>query len=214
MNAPLPPLPPVEPGRYRHHKGNEYELVGVVRHSETLEPMALYRPLDGGDTLWVRPHAMFFETVEVDGRRQPRFERLPEPPPEHPAGPGTALATWHRLVRERDASGLPGLLAEDAVFHSPVVHTPQRGRALVARYLSAAFQVFFTPGFRYVREIAGPNDALLEFETEIDGLQVNGVDLIRWNEAGQIVDFKVMLRPLKAVHLIHQRMAAMLQSPS
>ena len=125
---------------------------------------------------------------------------------EHP------LDTWHRLVRTQDPSGLNTLLAEDAVFHSPVVHTPQRGRELASRYLNAAFQVFFNPTFRYVREIVGRTDAMLEFETEIDGILVNGVDLIQWNESGQIVEFKVMLRPLKAINLIHQRMAAMLQS--
>ena len=122
------------------------------------------------------------------------------------------LDTWHRLVREQDASGLPTLLAEDAVFHSPVVHTPQRGRALTAAYLGAAFQVFFNPSFRYVREIVGPHDAMLEFELELDGIAINGVDILHWNEAGQVTDFKVMLRPLKAVHLIHERMAAMLQA--
>ena len=124
----------------------------------------------------------------------------------------TALETWHQLVRTHDPSGLDALLAEDAVFHSPVVHTPQRGRKLASWYLSAAFRIFFNPSFRYVREIAGPSDAMLEFETEIDGIVVNGVDLIKWNESGQIVEFKVMLRPLKAINLIHQRMAAMLQS--
>lgn len=122
------------------------------------------------------------------------------------------LETWHRMVRTQDPSGLPALLADDAVFHSPVVHAPQRGRQLTAAYLGAAFRVFFNPTFRYVREIVGPSDAMLEFETEIDGIIVNGVDLIRWNDAGQIVDFKVMIRPLKAINLIHQRMAAMLQA--
>ena len=122
------------------------------------------------------------------------------------------LETWHHLVRAKDPSGLSALLADDAVFYSPVVHTPQRGRVLVARYLSAAFHVFFNPSFRYVREIVGASDAVLEFETEIDGVQVNGVDLIKWNDAGLIVEFKVMLRPLKAINLIHQRMAAVLQS--
>lgn len=124
----------------------------------------------------------------------------------------SALETWHRLVRTHDLSGLNELLAEDAVFHSPVVHTPQRGRKLASWYLNAAFHVFFNPTFRYVREIVGPSDAMLEFETEIDGILVNGVDLIKWNESGKIVDFKVMIRPLKAINLIHQRMAAMLQS--
>lgn len=125
---------------------------------------------------------------------------------EHP------LETWHRLVRTHDPSGLDALLAEDAVFHSPIVHTPQRGRTLASLYLSAAFHVFFNPTFSYVRQIVGPSDAMLEFQTEIDGIVVNGVDLIKWNESGQIVDFKVMVRPLKAINLIHQRMAAMLQS--
>ena len=122
------------------------------------------------------------------------------------------LEIWHRLVREHDPSGLNALLAEDAVFYSPVVHAPQRGRKLVAGYLSAAFHVFFNPTFRYVREIVGAADAMLEFETEIDGTLVNGVDLIKWNDTGQVVEFKVMIRPLKAINLIHQRMAAMLQS--
>lgn len=124
----------------------------------------------------------------------------------------TALDTWHRLVRTQDTSGLSALLADDAVFHSPVVHTPQRGKKLAVGYLSAAFHVFFNASFRYVREIVGPNDAMLEFETEIDGVLVNGVDIITWNSAGQITAFKVMLRPLKATNLIHQKMAAMLQA--
>jgi len=125
---------------------------------------------------------------------------------EHP------IAVWHRLVRERQPEGLDTLLDGDAVFVSPVVHTPQRGKQLATRYLAAAFQVFFNPTFRYVREIVGTSDAMLEFETEIDGVLVNGVDIIKWNEAGRIVEFKVMIRPLKAISLIHQRMAAMLQA--
>jgi hypothetical protein len=122
------------------------------------------------------------------------------------------LVAWHRMLRERDAAGLPALLAEDAVFHSPVVHTPQRGRARVAAYLTAALHVFVGPGFRYVREVVGEGEAALEFETEIDGVQVNGVDLIRWNEEGRVVDFKVMIRPLRAIQVVHERMAAMLQA--
>ncbi|HEY9023048.1 MAG TPA: nuclear transport factor 2 family protein [Burkholderiaceae bacterium] len=121
-----------------------------------------------------------------------------------------ALETWHRLVRTNDASGLPALIAEDATFHSPVVHAVQPGRKLTVMYLSAAFKVFFNPSFRYVREIVGPNDAMLEFETEIDGILVNGVDIIKWNDAGRIVDFKVMIRPLKGINIIHQKMGEML----
>ena len=120
------------------------------------------------------------------------------------------IQTWHGLVEANDPSGLDHLLADDVVFISPVVHTPQHGKAIAKAYLSAAFQVFFNPSFRYVREILGPSDAMLEFETEIDGVLVNGVDLIKWNNANQIIEFKVMLRPLKAVNLIHERMGAML----
>ena len=72
----LPPLPDTPPGRYRHYKGGEYEVVGVARHSETLESLVVYRPLYNATGLWVRPHAMFFEQVEVDGRMQARFARL------------------------------------------------------------------------------------------------------------------------------------------
>jgi len=120
------------------------------------------------------------------------------------------IEAWHALVRSHDPRGLDALLAEDAVFISPVVHTPQRGKALTQAYLSAAFQVFFNPSFRYVREIQGPTDAMLEFETEIDGVLVNGVDIVKWNEEGKIIEFKVMVRPLKAIQLIHERMAALL----
>jgi hypothetical protein len=121
------------------------------------------------------------------------------------------LHRWHELVRERDARGLEALLADDVVFHSPVVHSPQAGKAITARYLAAAFDVFFNESFRYIREIVGPRDAALEFQVEIDGIAVNGIDLIRWNDAGRIVEFKVMIRPLKAINLIHQKMAATLQ---
>jgi hypothetical protein len=121
------------------------------------------------------------------------------------------IETWHRLLKARDARGLDALIAEDAVFHSPVVHKPQVGKPLVKMYLAAAFQVFGNDSFRYVRELRGDRDAVLEFELEIDGVRINGVDMIRWNDAGQITDFKVMLRPLKAVNLIQEKMAAMLQ---
>jgi hypothetical protein len=122
------------------------------------------------------------------------------------------LATWHELVRTRNAKGLDALLANEVVFHSPVVHTPQSGKAVTLQYLSAAFHVFFNPSFRYVRELAGERDAVLEFQVEIEGIAVNGVDMIRWDDQGRIVDFKVMIRPLKAINLIHQKMAAMLQA--
>jgi hypothetical protein len=122
------------------------------------------------------------------------------------------IVIWHQLVKERNVGGLDALLAEEAVFLSPVVHTPQVGKAITKAYLAAAFQVFFNASFRYVRELTSDRDAVLEFEVEIDGVNVNGVDMIKWNEEGKITEFKVMLRPLKAVNLIHQKMAAMLQA--
>lgn len=122
------------------------------------------------------------------------------------------LARWHELVTSRNPQGLDSLLSDGVVFHSPVVHTPQVGKAITVQYLTAALRVFFNESFRYVREIAGEREAVLEFQVEIDGVSVNGVDMIKWNEAGKIVDFKVLIRPLKAINLIHQKMAAMLQA--
>ena len=120
------------------------------------------------------------------------------------------LAAWHDLVRTQNAKGLSALLADDVVFYSPVVHTPQAGKAITTQYLAAAFHVFFNESFRYVREIVGVSDAVLEFQVEVDGVSVNGVDMIKWSEDGRITEFKVMIRPLKAINLIHQKMAAML----
>ena len=120
------------------------------------------------------------------------------------------IDAWHRIVRDSDTAALDALLAEEAVFHSPVVHTAQRGKALTHAYLSAALRVPFNDSFAYVREVRGAADAVLEFEVEIDGVLINGVDMIRWNAAGQILDFKVMIRPLKALNLVHQGMAALL----
>ena len=122
------------------------------------------------------------------------------------------ISAWHELVRARSADGLDALLADEVVFHSPIVHTPQVGKALTIMYLTAALQVIANDSFRYVREIIGPHDAALEFHVEIDGISVNGIDLIRWNEAGRIIDFTVMVRPLKAVNLLHAQMQAMLES--
>jgi SnoaL-like domain len=121
------------------------------------------------------------------------------------------IQAWHQLVASRDMAALGRLLADDVVFHSPVVHTPQRGKAITTQYLAGAMHVLNNAQFRYEREIVGEHDAVLEFATEIDGIQINGIDLIRWNDAGQIVDFKVMVRPLKAVNLLHQKMGEMLE---
>jgi len=109
-----------------------------------------------------------------------------------------------------DPQALRALLAEDAVFHSPVVHTPQEGRDKVFAYLHAASHVLGGDGFRYLREIVDGDQACLEFQSELDGIQINGVDIIRWNADGQIEDFKVMVRPLKAINKVWEKMAAML----
>lgn len=124
----------------------------------------------------------------------------------------SALTKWHHIVAGRDARGLETLLADDVVFHSPVVFTPQVGNAITRQYLTAALHVFGNDSFRYVRELVGDHDAVLEFVVEIDGVVVNGVDMLRWNDAQHLTEFKVMLRPLKAVQVIHERMAAMLKA--
>jgi SnoaL-like domain len=121
------------------------------------------------------------------------------------------LDSWHELVKSRNPAGLGDLLHEDVVFHSPVVHSPQRGKQITQMYLTAAFHVLMSEKFSYVREVVGEREAILEFSTVIDGITVNGVDIISWGEDGRITEFKVMVRPLKAVNLIHQMMAAMLK---
>ena len=121
-----------------------------------------------------------------------------------------AIDTWHRLIEDRNAAALDDILADDAVFHSPVVHTPQRGKALTKLYLSAAIMVLGGSKFEYVREVIGESDAVLEFTAELDGIIINGVDMVHWNEEGKIDDFKVMIRPLKAVNLLHGLMKQML----
>ena len=133
--------------------------------------------------------------------------RAPSKPP--------VVERWHAMLASQDLSRLDELLAENAVFHSPIVHTPQRGKALATMYLTAAFHVLFPSSFRYVREVVSDTDAALEFTAEIDGIQINGIDLMHWNAAGEIDDFKVMIRPLKAVNLLHALMRTMLeQMPS
>ena len=124
--------------------------------------------------------------------------------------PIDTLAVWHEIVDGRDTANLASLLADDVIFHSPVVHTPIVGQAPTQKYLTAAYHVFLNDSFRYVRELAGERNAVLEFVVEIDGITVNGVDMIRWDADGLIYEFKAMLRPLKAVNLIHQKMAEVL----
>lgn len=122
------------------------------------------------------------------------------------------LKRWHAAIDNgSNPAELSAIIREDATFHSPVVHTPQKGRDLVVAYLSAAGQTLGNNSFSYVRELVDGEDACLEFTTEMDGIQVNGIDLIRFDQDGMIVDFKVMVRPLKAVNKVWEEMAAMLE---
>lgn len=118
-----------------------------------------------------------------------------------------ALAGWHAYMASRDLLALSDLLDPDAVFSSPVVHRPQHGRELTLGYLSAAAQVLGNPSFRYVGEWIGETSAVLEFEAEVDGIVINGIDMIGWTPEGRISSFKVMVRPLKAINLLHRKMA-------
>lgn len=121
------------------------------------------------------------------------------------------LTRWHAYIENgSDPALLSALLADDAVFHSPVVHTPQFGKRVVMAYLVAAAQVLGNDNFRYVRELVDGNDVMLEFVTAIDGIVINGVDIIGFNDAGNINDFKVMVRPLRAINKVWEVMAAQL----
>jgi len=121
------------------------------------------------------------------------------------------IEQWHQVVTSRDAAALKELLAEDVVFVSPVVHTPQAGRPLTLAYLQAAMQVLNNPSFHYLNQWFGPDSAVLEFECEVEGISVNGIDMIHWNADGQIDHFKVMVRPLKAINKLHEMMGRALQ---
>ena len=121
------------------------------------------------------------------------------------------IEQWHQVVKSRDMSALKALLAEDVVFVSPVVHTPQAGRAITQAYLQAALQVLNNSSFRYLNEWFGTDSAVLEFECVVDGITINGIDMIHWNAEGRIDHFKVMVRPLKAVNKLHEMMGRALQ---
>jgi len=120
------------------------------------------------------------------------------------------LGSWHSIVSFRNIGALDNLISEGCVFHSPVVHTPQIGKKLTIKYLSAAFKVFTNGTFEYVREVTSDNQAVLEFKFYINDIVINGVDIISWNDGGEITDFKVMIRPLKAVKIIHEYMGNVL----
>lgn len=137
---------------------------------------------------------------------------------------------WHAHLRGELPGGLDELLDDDVVFFSPIVYTPQEGKALTTMYLQAASQTLPGDGapalggedsegaadragrFRYTKQVLAGDTAVLEFETTVQGTYVNGVDIIRCNDQGRIVEFRVMLRPLKAINLVHGQMRAMLEA--
>lgn len=138
------------------------------------------------------------------------------------------IQDWHACIRGQLEGGLDALLHDDCVFYSPVVFTPQRGKEMTKLYLNAAGATFSDGegkddsvgnldtsekkgGFRYTKEVLLGNHAVLEFETEMEGKYINGVDIITCNDEGKIVEFKVMVRPLQAINLLHQQMARMLE---
>ena len=132
------------------------------------------------------------------------------------------IQKWHDLIAGNFPGGYDELLADDVVFFSPVVFTPQQGKDLAKLYLMAAGNTFggdedkadgtlTESSFHYTKQVLDGNQAILEFETQIDGKYVNGVDIISFNEEGKISEFKVMIRPLQAVNIIHMQMQKMLE---
>ena len=122
------------------------------------------------------------------------------------------IERWHSYLSGDAASGLDALLDDDVVFYSPIVYTPQRGKDITTMYLLAAKQTLGAGNFRYTKQVLAGDTAVLEFETSLDGKYVNGVDIIRCNARGRIVEFRVMIRPLQAVNAVHEQMKAMLES--
>ena len=120
------------------------------------------------------------------------------------------LDKWYAYIQSHDTKALWDLLHPDAVFESPVVHAPQRGRDITFKYLASAEKVLGGPGFSYRGEWRSENGAVLEFENEIEGIKLNGVDIISFDAAGRITHFKVMVRPLKAINLLHRLMGEQL----
>ena len=136
----------------------------------------------------------------------------------------SAIEKWHDIMKSGGSNAiekLDNLLHDDVVFYSPVVFTPQKGKDITKLYLAAASGVFSTDKktqnsekkeskFKYVKEVITGNTACLEFETEMNGIYVNGIDLISWDDEDKITEFKVLIRPLQAVNTIHEMMGKML----
>tara|TARA_B000000475_G_C15686172_1_gene320314 strand:+ start:113 stop:508 length:396 start_codon:yes stop_codon:yes gene_type:complete len=122
------------------------------------------------------------------------------------------IVKWHEVVKNRDYNLLESILADDIIFYSPVVYTPQKGKQLALQYLMAASEVFNSSSFKYDKEVIGSSNASLEFSLTLDNTDINGIDLISWDESGKILEFKVFIRPLQGVNMIHKLMQGMLES--
>tara|TARA_R110000787_G_scaffold63273_2_gene142539 strand:- start:1518 stop:1895 length:378 start_codon:yes stop_codon:yes gene_type:complete len=120
------------------------------------------------------------------------------------------LKKWHDLIAKKAVDQVSTLLADNVTLFSPVIHTPIQGKKVVSMYLTAAFHTFLNGTFKYDREFTGKNSAVLEFSLSINGIDINGIDMITWNEQGEITEFKVMIRPYKALNMINDQMTAML----
>ena len=125
----------------------------------------------------------------------------------------TSLKNWHTFLDTKNPKILDELLANEVIFYSPIVWTPQEGKQITKLYLMAALEVFGgeNADFRYVKQVVDNNQFILEFTTLIDGVTVNGVDMIELNDDGKIISFKVMVRPLKAINKVHEKMGEMLE---
>ena len=124
--------------------------------------------------------------------------------------PHNPAEIWHRVALSKDVAEIENILHDDCVFESPVVHTPQVGKAITSQYLAAAGHTLGNDTFRYVGEWHRENSSILEFTAEIDGIKINGIDMISCDDDGLITHFKVMVRPLKAMNMLHQKMGEML----
>ena len=121
------------------------------------------------------------------------------------------IKKWHEVILEGKMELLDNLLNDNATFYSPVVFKPIQGKEMTKLYLASAGESFNMESFKYIREVHQAMESVLEFETDIDGIWVNGIDMITWNEAGKIIDFKVMIRPLKAVEIVRMKMVESLE---
>jgi hypothetical protein len=122
------------------------------------------------------------------------------------------LQKWHRAIETKDLSILDEILAEDVIFYSPVLWSPQKGKALTKMYLTAAFYVLGGNDFRYVKEIISDNMACLEFTTIVDDSEIEGVDIISINDEGKIIEFKVMVRPIRGMMVLKEKMVELMES--